>query len=44
MDADSGPSFPALPLIQDDDLLRRDFARRGVSSARRVCTGGKPYH
>ncbi len=27
-DADSGPSFAALPLILDDGLLRRDFARR----------------
>jgi len=25
-------SFPALPLIQDDGLLRRDFARRGFLS------------
>jgi len=29
MQCDSGPSFPASPLIQDDGLLRRDFARRG---------------
>jgi hypothetical protein len=33
-----GPSFPASPLIQDDGLLRRDFARRGFPSARRGCT------
>jgi hypothetical protein len=31
--ADSGPSFPASPLIQDDGLLRRDFARRGFFRA-----------
>jgi|SRR5579864_488448 len=34
-----GPSFPATPLIQDDGLLRRDFARRGFPAARRFCTG-----
>jgi hypothetical protein len=44
MQCDSGPSFPASPLIQDDGLLRRDFARRGFPDARRVCTAGKPYH
>jgi hypothetical protein len=33
MQCDSGPSFPASPLIQDDGLLRRDFARRGFPSA-----------
>src|SRR5579864_7152766 len=33
-----GPSFSASPLIQDDGLLRRDFARRGFPAARRVCT------
>jgi len=35
-DADSGPSFAVLPLIQDDDLLRRDFARRGF-----LCAAGR---
>jgi hypothetical protein len=38
MQCGSGPSFPASPLIQDDGLLRRDFARRGFPSARRGCT------
>jgi hypothetical protein len=42
MQGDSGPSFPASPLIQDDVLLRRDFARRGFPGARRVCTDTGP--
>jgi len=39
MQCDSGPSFPASPLIQDDGLLRRDFARRGVHAVRRGLRG-----
>jgi len=35
--ADSGPSFPALSLIRDDGLLRREFAAQ-LSSVRRGCT------
>jgi hypothetical protein len=32
VDADSGPSFAASPLIQDDGLLRRDFGRARLLS------------
>jgi len=28
MECDAGPSFPALPLIQDDGLLRREIPPR----------------
>jgi hypothetical protein len=43
MHSDSGPSLPASPLIQDDGLLRRDFARRGFSAARQVCTRARSW-
>ena len=47
-EADPGPSFPASPLIQDDSLLRCDFARRGFFCASGLRKSGpqglKPSH
>jgi hypothetical protein len=41
MQRDSGPSFPASPLIQDDGCVAPRFCAAQLSCARRVCTGAE---